>query len=81
MRYTIFLHKSRLLEYEESMRSLLAWTFYSLGDLVSRWNDHDKRFTAVGFNLYQWLMRVSDDIQGETDKGPWRPAPASGEGD
>lgn len=53
------------------LRFIAAWTLYALGDLVSRWNDGDRRFTSAGFHLYQWLMRLSDTAQGPTDFGPW----------
>lgn len=56
------------------MRPLLAWALYWAGDLVSRWNDNDRRFTRAGFDLYQFLMRWSDRIQGD-GKGPWEAAP------
>ena len=53
------------------MRAALAWTLYWLGDLVSRWNDDDRRFTDAGYRLYQWLMLASDTVQGDSDRGPW----------
>lgn len=55
------------------MRWLLSWSLYWLGDVVSRWNDHDARFTETGFRLYQWLMRSAHRVQGG-GRGPWRPA-------
>lgn len=54
------------------MRWPVAWLLYWAGDAVSRWNDHDMRFTELGFNLYQWLMRKSDEVQGATAYGPWK---------
>ena len=54
------------------MRWLISWTLYLAGDLVSRWNDSDARFTETGFRLYQWLMCSSSKIQGPGDIGPWR---------
>lgn len=52
------------------MRWLLSWILFWLGDLVSRWNDNDRRFTEFGFNLYQRLMLMSHKIQGDS-YGPW----------
>jgi len=51
-------------------RSALSWLLYWTGDAVSRWNDHDFRFTNVGFDLYQWLMARSIAVQGD-GRGPW----------
>lgn len=51
------------------MRPLLAWALYWAGDLVSRCSD-----TRAGVDLYQFLMRWSDRIQGD-GKGPWEAAP------
>jgi hypothetical protein len=56
------------------VRWALAWTLYWLGDLVERWNDNDGRFTEAGFDLYQWLMRASDTVQGASANGPWSTA-------
>jgi hypothetical protein len=53
------------------IRFALSWLLYWAGDLVSWWNDDDRRFTNVGWNLYQWLMRTSIAVQGHTDNGPW----------
>jgi hypothetical protein len=55
-------------------RVALAWTLYWSGDMVSRWNDHDWRFTTAGFRLYQWLMASSDRVQGD-GSGPWHDVP------
>ena len=48
------------------MRCAAAWALYWLGDLVSRWNGTD-----AGYDLYQWLMRTSDAVQG-SGPGPWK---------
>lgn len=53
------------------MRWLLSWAFYWAGDIVSRWNDNDARFTEAGYRLYQWLMLKAHDLQGD-GKGPWQ---------
>jgi hypothetical protein len=53
------------------LRPALAWALYWAGDLVSRWNDHDARFTEAGFQLYQWLMLNAADVQGD-GPGPWQ---------
>lgn len=55
------------------LRWAVAWTLYWTGDLVSRWNDHDRRFSEPGFALYQWLMLHSANVQGN-GPGPWHPA-------
>lgn len=55
------------------MRWLLAWVLYWLGDMIERWNDDDRRFTAFGFNAYQRLMAWSDIVQSD-GPGPWKPA-------
>lgn len=56
-------------------RAGLSWLLFWLGDLVSRWNDHDVRFTRVGFDIYQWLMAKSVAVQGD-GSGPWLPVEA-----
>ncbi len=51
-------------------RRLLSWTFYWMGDMISR--------PMIRFDLpilhdpYQWLMRTSERLQG-TGTGPWGP--------
>lgn len=52
------------------MRKQAAWAIYWLGDLVHRWNDNDRRFTAAGYRLSQWLLLKSSDVQGD-EQGPW----------
>ena len=58
-----------------TLRILLSWTCYWLGDLVCRVNDGLCRGCIPGgFQAYQWLMARADDLQGGDPRGPWRDA-------
>lgn len=58
-----------------SVRILLSWTCYWLGDLACRINDGLCRgYIPGGFQAYQWLMARADDLQAGDPRGPWRDA-------
>lgn len=46
----------------------IGHAFYLVGDRLFGWND---TLLEPWFRAYQWAMRRSDDIQGDTDAGPW----------
>jgi hypothetical protein len=52
------------------MRWAVSWILYWFGDLVGRCNDNEYLFTETGFNVYQWLMLTSSEVQGDGE-GPW----------
>ena len=57
-----------------ALRATASWSPYGLGHLVSipmlRWN------LAFLYSVYRALILASEDIQGDSEQGPWGPVVA-----
>ena len=54
-------------------RIALSWVFYWTGDLVSRVVHYWPWESFHPYWIYNWLMGVASDLQGDDARGPWYP--------